>query len=87
VLSVLTISEDLFVAVPQYPKPFLQSAQPPSIASLCPTLNLWVATFSQAWIHTPLRELASQDIYDETYEYIFCEFLPCKSFDNKEALQ
>jgi hypothetical protein len=34
---------------------------------LCHTLNLWPATFSQAWIHTSLWELASEDIYDETY--------------------
>jgi hypothetical protein len=42
--------------------------------------------FSQAWIHTTLWELESQDIYDETYGYIFCKFFfPCKSFDNKHT--
>jgi hypothetical protein len=40
--------------------------------------NLWPATFSQAWIHTTLWELASQDIYDETYGYIICKFFLAK---------
>jgi hypothetical protein len=67
--------------VPQYPEPFFQSAQSFSIASLCYTLNLWPATFSQAWIHTTLWELASQDIYDETYGYIFYKFFsPLQKF-------
>jgi hypothetical protein len=52
--------------MPQYPELFLQLAQSSSIPSLCHTLNLWTATFSQAWIHTTLSELARQDIYDET---------------------
>jgi hypothetical protein len=33
-----------------------------------------------------LWELASQDIYDETYGYIFCKFFLRKRFDNKHAL-
>jgi hypothetical protein len=74
------------VVVPQYPEPFLQSAESSSIASLCHTLNPWPTTFSQAWIHMSLWELLSQGIYDETYGYIFCKFFPCKSFHNKHTL-
>jgi hypothetical protein len=73
----LTIFENWSVAVPQYPEPFLQSTKSSSIASLCHTVNLWPATFSQAWIQKTLWELASQDIYDKTYGYIFWSFFPC----------
>jgi hypothetical protein len=44
------------------------------------TLNLWPATFSQAWIHMTLWELVSQDNYDETYRYIFCKFFSLQNF-------
>jgi hypothetical protein len=59
---------------------FQQSAQSSSVASLCHTLNLWPATFSQAWLHMTVWELASQDIYDETYGYIFCKFFSLQNF-------
>jgi hypothetical protein len=60
--------------MPQYPKPFLQSAQSSSIASLCHALNMWSVIFSQDWIRTTLWELASQDIYDETYAFTLQKF-------------
>jgi hypothetical protein len=47
---------------------------------LCHTLNLLPATFSQAWIQTTLWELASQNIYDETYGYIFRNSLFLQNF-------
>jgi hypothetical protein len=42
------------------------------------TLNLWPSTFSQAWIHTTLREVASQYIYYGSYGYIFRKISPYK---------
>jgi hypothetical protein len=68
------IFEDRSIVLPQYPEHFLDSAEYSSIASLCHTRNLWPSTFLQAWIHTTLWELASQDIYDKTYGYISVSF-------------
>jgi hypothetical protein len=73
----------LILVMSQYPELLLQSAQSSSIASLCPTLNLWPTAFSQIEIQTTLRESASQDIYNETYGYIFCNVIPRKSVDNR----
>jgi hypothetical protein len=31
-------------------------------------------------------KLVRLDIYDETFEYTFCKFFPCVSFDNEHTL-